>query len=712
MRKTTFLVLVFAIFYSPMLVQAQNQKKAKKQQLQELTTANQKSLEETGVIKCSTVEYEQWLQAKYPNRATTQEFENWLAPKVAETKALQAQKSQSVIITIPTIFHILTDGAGPENLSQAQIQAQVDQLNIDYANLDNSPYSVAADTELRFCLAQQNEDGNNLSEPGINRVTAYGDTQQSDTTMDGGIKQATQWDPTKYFNVWVADLGGGLLGYAQFPSASGLPGLNASGGAADTDGVVVLYSSVGSEANPNPNGGIYGAGRTLTHEAGHFFGLRHVWGDGGCTVDDYCADTPPAGSANFNCPTGTDSCTGGGVDMIENYMDYTQDTCMNTFTADQATRILAVMTNSPRRMELASSVGCDPGTIYNLDGKIEIEDLGVADCANASFTPVAKITNLGYNTLTSATISYYVDSDTPTTMNWTGSLAINDSESVALNTLSTTTGSHSLTVELLNPNGGTDQSANNNSTSSNYTFNGGVCPSVANTDYLTSTEGVIINDGTTDILSNLNTGKPSGYSDFTSMVTDLHIDESYNFTINVNTDGPYTCYTTVWVDWNQNCTFDANEAYDLGSSYNLVNGPTANSPLAITVPSTAALGNTVMRVTTKYASSGDPCENDEDAEVEDYTINVLPSLGVAEYLLDNIRIYPNPTTGNLTISLSNSNNLPEGYKVYNMLGQIVMQNTIHSISDLSLNTTSLSNGMYFMKITKNGSVTTLPFIKK
>ncbi|GGH45176.1 hypothetical protein IA57_03765 [Mangrovimonas yunxiaonensis] len=347
---------------------APNSNKQSSQDQIALTQSNLRSIEETGVIRCLTDENELLLQAKYPNRANNQEFEAWLAPKVQEVKNNLANRnnSQQVVKTIPVIFHILTDGAGSENLSQAAVQAQVDQLNIDYADLAGSTYAVSADAEIQFCLAQRDENEGQLAEAGINRITTWGDDSLTRTDFENTIKAATQWDPTKYLNIWVArqvtSPSGALLGYAQFPSGSGLSGLNDNGGPANTDGVVVIASSVGSIANPNPFGGSTGAGRTLTHEVGHWLGLRHIWGDGGCTIDDFCADTPAAAGSNFGCPTGADSCAFGNTDpdMIENYMDYTDDGCMHTFTADQVARMTAVMNNSPRRMELASSTACQP----------------------------------------------------------------------------------------------------------------------------------------------------------------------------------------------------------------------------------------------------------------------------------------------------------------------------------------------------------------
>ena len=154
-----------------------------------------------------------------------------------------------------------------------------------------------------------------------------------------------------------------------------------------------------------------------------------------------------------------------------------------------------------------------------------------------------------------------------------------------------------------------------------------LCPSVANTDYATSTTRVVFN--TIDNAS----GKPSGYSDYTAISTDVLINNSYDLTINVNTDGNYTTKTIVWIDWNQNCVFDVpSEEYDLGDAVNVTDGATDLSALSITVPAGALMGNTTMRVTTKFKADGlqTSCENDADAEVEDYTINVMAPLPDAD----------------------------------------------------------------------------------
>jgi len=354
--KSILLLLVLGICTAGFSQQRKNNSKKKELQL---VAESQQHYNETGIVKCYSVENEKELQAKFPNRATDAEFEQWLAPKVVAYKTRVNAGERMAITTIPVIFHVFTNCSGTDNVSAALIQAQLDQLNLDYADLSGSPFGTSADTEVRFSFAQIDPTGNILPESGINRVIDYGEGPFSRTDMDDTIKAATQWDPTQYMNIWVADISGGLLGWAQFPDSTGLDGLNASHGTADTDGVVIRSQSVGSVANSNPDGGQYASGRTLTHEVGHWLGLKHLWGDGDCTADDYCTDTPNCTGqfyAGAGQPTG---CAGpfqcGSTRQTENYMDYSDDACMNTFTADQKARIQTVLGASPRRGILGSS---------------------------------------------------------------------------------------------------------------------------------------------------------------------------------------------------------------------------------------------------------------------------------------------------------------------------------------------------------------------
>ena len=666
MKKITLKVILMALMSTTAISFAQTSTNTQTLFGQELTDANIKSLDESGVIRCGSVEYEQYLKALYPERATNAEFESWLAPKVEAVKA-QRSNGVSIITTLPVVFHILTDEVGNENLSEAVIQAQIDQLNLDFGNGAGSSYTVATDTEVRFCLAQQNETEVTMFEPGINRITDYDDGPFSMSDFENTIKPATQWDPTRYLNIWLANLESPLLGYAQFPVSSGLSGLNFPPEPANTDGVVILSSSVGSVASPNPLGGSYGLGRTLTHELGHWFGLRHIWGDSGnCSNDDYCADTPDATTSNGGCPT-VDSCPsdGLGADMVENYMDYTNDACMDTFTADQKTRIQAVLANSPRRMELGASTVCSPAIVYEIDGAIELDNLNLVDCAT-TFAPTVVVTNNGTTTLTSAVISYAIDEDTAATQSWSGFLFQNQSDTVTLPTMNVSGGSHTLVVELLSPNGFTDENTVDNTVVSTA-FTVFVDTATVNLTLLTDGYGSETSwefkDSNDTILYS---GEINVYGNETT----------YNHTFDVPTGGCYS-FTIYDSEGDGICCGWGSGSYTLTDSNSNV-----------------------------IATGG------EFGAQESVSFTTVNTLGTENYLLDRkITLYPNPATNVLYIKVGASNSLPDTYKVYNMLGQIVLQQSIGELNDLAVNTSSLSKGMYFIKIATDNASISLPFIK-
>lgn len=295
------------------------------------------------------------------------------------------------IVTIPVIFHVIhrgetLGGSGSPNLAKAKIDAQIAQLNIDFGNTAGTSWpGVADDVEIRFCAAKIDPSGNVLSEYGIERINGasrgwnntgtYTNYNTLVAYIDATIKPASYWDPYKYFNIWTMDMSSsGLLGYASFPALSTLPGLD-NLETNQTAGIGLESGSVGSVASPG-YGAPYNLGRTLTHEAGHFFGLRHIWGDGTCATD-YCNDTPPQNTNTSGCPaTGTlNGCTPSVPKMFQNYMDYSSDNCMNTFTGDQATRCQTVMDNSPRRKELINSPVCsDPNAVYFTTSKTIVDE--------------------------------------------------------------------------------------------------------------------------------------------------------------------------------------------------------------------------------------------------------------------------------------------------------------------------------------------------
>ncbi|WP_336128090.1 M43 family zinc metalloprotease [Mesoflavibacter sp. CH_XMU1422-2] len=401
MKNSTLSALLFILFVSFSLKAQNNQnKKATNGQNFQLTDQTKESINQTGFARCLTDENEKALQQQYRNRADRTDFENWLAPKIAEIKANRASQrseSQQVIYNIPVVIHVVHTGeavgTGP-NITDAQALSQIQVLNEDYRRLAGTPggantTGLAVDVEINFCIAQVDPNGAPTTGVVRHNITPYSNSQTPADPTDWetrtnveSMKSVTQWDPTKYLNMWTINPGGnplndffnpglgGLLGYAQFPdNTPNLQGLNATGGAASTDGVVAGYYVMGTIAEDDGTfmlDGTNNLGRTMTHEVGHWLGLRHIWGDGDCSADDFCADTPNAAAPNYTCNLFNNSCTDNpDFDQVQNYMDYTNDACMDTFTQDQKDRIQAIMANAPRRVELNSSTACSISpTVY------------------------------------------------------------------------------------------------------------------------------------------------------------------------------------------------------------------------------------------------------------------------------------------------------------------------------------------------------------
>lgn len=295
-----------------------------------------------------------------------------------KVKSLEQNKITGSIVTIPVVVHVIYSNSN-ENISEAQILSQIQVLNDDFRRLNsdaNNTWSQAADTQIQFCMATVDPNGNPTN--GITRKssskTSWGTSDAMKKSSQGGVNP---WNTSQYLNMWVCNIGGGILGYAQFP-----------GGNAATDGVVMGPSYFGSK---NGGSGFYlsapfNLGRTTTHEVGHFFNLRHIWGDGGCSVDDYVTDTPTSGGANYGCATGAVSC--GTVDMVQNYMDYSDDGCMNLFTQGQKNRMRASVLPGGSRASLGASTKCNGGgsTPTCSDGVQNGDETGV-DCGGSSCAP-------------------------------------------------------------------------------------------------------------------------------------------------------------------------------------------------------------------------------------------------------------------------------------------------------------------------------------
>ena len=256
--------------------------------------------------------------------------------KLEEQTAKYRSSDQKIttvpLATIKVIVHVVYKDPS-QNISDAQIKTQIAVLNRDFRaqNTDRTktptPFKgLVSDTRVQFKL---------------DRITRTA-TSKTSFSDDNGVKKASTGgiaaiDTKKYLNMWVCALGGGLLGYAQFP-----------GGPVATDGVVIHYRAFGTSGTAQAP---YNKGRSATHEIGHYFNLRHIWGDTpDCSGSDLVADTPNAAGPNFGKPKfPTITCNNGpNGDMFMNYMDYTDDDAMFMFTTQQVARIRATLIG-PRR---------------------------------------------------------------------------------------------------------------------------------------------------------------------------------------------------------------------------------------------------------------------------------------------------------------------------------------------------------------------------
>lgn len=326
---------------------------------------------------CETMQADSFRRALHPETGSLNDFENWLQQQIALQKNNLSTQAAPVL-TIPVIVHVIHDGEAVgtgRNISAAQVYSQITVFNEDFRRLNadtgNTPSvfkNVAADFEIEFCIAQINPNGTQMSEPGINRINrnSLGFTAPPYVRIytDTAIKPTTGWDPKKYMNIWVLDLSGGIAGYGQFPDSSGLSGAGYTPNAtAQTDGITMHYRCFGTTGNLL---GGYNKGRSATHEAGHWLGLRHIWGDSNCG-NDHCGDTPTQQGYYTGCPAFPQVTCSNGPNgaMFTNFMDYTSDACKNIFTANQKTRARTVMQVSPRRKELPYSTVCIAPVVSN-----------------------------------------------------------------------------------------------------------------------------------------------------------------------------------------------------------------------------------------------------------------------------------------------------------------------------------------------------------
>lgn len=624
-----------------------------------------------GFDRCGTTEYEDFLRRHFPGRLTTEQFEDWLRPLIQKAKNEKSQNGG--IITIPVVVHVIHGGQAvgtAPNIVDEQVMSQITVMNQDYRKLTGTPgfntNAVGADVQIQFALAKVDPNGNPTN--GIDRVNLCQSSFKKDA-IDAFVKPETIWDPTQYMNMWsvaFASPNTNLLGYAQFPDGSNLPGLDPLGGYGKTDGVVANFATFGT-SDLNTNGTFllsapYDKGRTMTHEVGHFLGLRHIWGDATCG-DDYCADTPTAHTSNGGCPTNIASCNDPLVmEMVQNYMDYTNDTCMNIFTINQKDRITAVMNNSPRRASLKTSVKDIAIPLFANDAEVKLERTCSAVTCSGSLNVPVSLFNRGTGVLTSAQITYTINGVAQTPYNWTGSLAQDKSQLLSLPVTAGTMGGP-MTISISTVNGGADQRASNNTI--NDTYVGGPMPVAQNVvfnlqlDYYGSeTSWTLKNSAGTTVYSG------SGYADQTMAVLPALITQNWT----LSTDD---CYT-----------FTINDSYGDGIALDggYYNIKTTSGTVLLSGGSFTTSQRKVMKAQTLGTSEVDK--------------------------KNNFGIYPNPVNDFLNVTKVSAK---ATFEIHNAVGQLVKQGTI---DNNKVNVGELLRGNYIITVKDNNISENFKFIKK
>ena len=399
----------------------------------------------------------------------------------------------NVVVYIPIVFHIVGNSTRLAQVTDADVLWQLNKLNEDFrgANPDstNAPLfqSIRAYKDycqIQFCLAQR--DPSNNPSNGITRTlssltsaTLCADINNASYnplkhTSQGGIDA---WDPTRFLNVWVGEVGNCLLGVAQFPGA----------GNANEFGVVLAYDGFGN--NPAYVDPSFNLGRTLPHELGHCFSLLHIWGDenaGGCANSDFrgiggstcilpaslagttgdqtVGDTPNQDDATAGCPSGlqTDACSGVSPGFnYQNYMDYTNDACYSMFTKIQVDRMQYTLDNC--LASLKTSNGCVPPVLTPNNASISAINTPAISFVTCDPTVPLTVTlrNAGLNALTSVTITVTRNATPIQTFNWTGNLASLATVAVPLNAVPLVLGANSIQVCTSLPNGVADSDPGN-----------------------------------------------------------------------------------------------------------------------------------------------------------------------------------------------------------------------------------------------------------
>ncbi len=426
---------------------------------------------------CGTEEWNE--QQAFHDPVFRQELAEWNLKGVPKLSATSPEKSLvDTLIAIPVVVHIIHQGepiGTGQNLSEAQVLAQIAILNEDFQSLNAQFYNTSAQwtsilgvPNIQFCLASTDPNGNPTN--GITRhlLDITGPTW-TNNNINSEIKPMTNWDPLRYYNIYVLPIPGttaqgGVVGFANQPTPAII--------GTSRDGSVVDYRWFGA-----PGFGSSGF-RPLTHETGHYLGLFHPFKGNSCTADDGIEDTP-----NVNAPTSdlaTLDCSNGYPDppvscgnqhLYVNYMDFVNENCYTSFTQGQVNVMRAVLDGTAGNLGFSSREVLV--TNASLACNLSANDAGVARiispedrlCTSSEISPSITLRNFGTTSLTSVEINFQINGNAPVSMNWSGNLFPGQSTEVSLASFLPPSGMFDFKVFTNLPNGAVDERPVNDTSS-------------------------------------------------------------------------------------------------------------------------------------------------------------------------------------------------------------------------------------------------------
>jgi PKD repeat protein len=629
-------------------------------------------------------------------------------------------RASNAVITIPVVVHILYKtgqavGKTP-NITAEQVKSQIDFLNEMMAGTDPNKSKLPApfksvdggNTNIQFCLAVKDASGNKLAEAGIDRLdltkkgwsdpSTFTTLDQITNLFDNTVKPATIWDPDKFFNIWTADFTtkSYYLGYATFPAGTGLTGLP-GGGTATTDGVVMGSNVFGCKslyANGYYFTEPYIYGVTSAHEVGHWLGLRHISGDSQCG-DDYCSDTPTqyggnnkcGGGLNWGCPSypfQANKCgsTPNG-EMFQNYMDYSDDQCRSLFTKEQVIRIQTTMAKGDRRKTLGTHGLCDLN--------VAAVSAFTADNTSGCGSLTVQFTDQSQNTPTSWDWNFGDGSANATTQNPSHTYTKAGTYDVTLTATNTYGGAPVKKTAYIVVGTGKLYSAvkggpaNNTAVGAggNYNTNTdhGLLFEVLNPAVIQSVKvyATGAGDRTIELLDGV-----GGTSLQTKTVTIPDGESRVNLGFSVAVGKYFIRVSSATVNLYRN---------NAGAVF----------PYKI---------SDLINITQTDYSATDPTYYYffYDWEVRKAGCDVSSGIDDKKYATEAIQVYPNPSEGDISISLPASGKNAEVI-IYNLVGELIYKNEVADTGQvLNVSLADKQNGMYFVTVKTGGITTTRKFV--